>query len=156
MTFFRLKGTPNSKYYSLIYDNPKDEMPAEDVAMEEGENEDNDDKQERYTQLEKFRSKPNKNKLKHHTWMTETEKITLINIIKSLDKDCLLINTEKIQKMDDFTCEKRWAIWRKATTALNEICGTNYNMKKVKWSFTRMKCLRDTKYYSLIHDHPQK
>ena len=157
MTFFRIKSTPGSKYHPLIFDETNDEMSLPTTRRQpeyiiESPDEVNDDKHDTDSNIGNLKDKANKNNAKNKH-MTKAEKITLINVIKSLDKECLLKNAEKL---DSCTTAKRRAIWRQVVPALNEICGTNYDMKKLIWAFQRMKGTPGTKYFSLYHDHPPK
>ena len=82
--------------------------------------------------------------------LTGTERVTLINIIKTLDREHLLINAK--EGRDSGTTDKRKAIWRQVVPAFNEICGTNFDLKKLRYTFFRIKCTPNSKLYSLIYE----
>ena len=65
----------------------------------------------------------------HYKHLTGSEKITLINLIKTLDPERLLINAKE---KDSYTSERRRAVWHQILASLNKICGTNYDLRKLK------------------------
>ena len=88
-------------------------------------------------------------KAKH---LTATEKITLVNIIKSRDKEHILRKRGISSKRDTETTEKRKMLWAQILPAFNEICGTNYDIKKLKDTLHRIKKTPRWKSHSLLYD----
>ena len=82
--------------------------------------------------------------------MSSTEKITLVNIIKTLDTEYLL--RDKGQSKDDETVEKRKALWAQIVPAFNEICGINCDVKKLKDTLIRIKKTRRWIAHSVLYD----
>ena len=85
-------------------------------------------------------------------WLTGAEKLTLINIIKTLDKECLLINARNAMSLDNDTNSKRKDLWRQIVPAFNEICGTNYDLRKLRRFLFRIKSTPNSKYGALLHE----
>ena len=84
--------------------------------------------------------------------ITETERITLVNLIKTLDKDQLLMGDGSKQRSPEAK-EKRKVLWYRILSAFNEICGRNCDAQKLKNALNRIK--RNsviTKAHSLLYD----
>ena len=90
---------------------------------------------------------PGSHKGKH---LSSTEKITLVNIIKTLDTEYLL--RDKGQSKDDETVEKRKILWAQIVPAFNEICGINCDVKKLKDTLIRIKKTRRWIAHSVLYD----
>ena len=86
--------------------------------------------------------------------LTGTEKITLVNIIKTLDPDRLLIKAKGGGSYTSLNTDRRRDIWQRVMTTLNNICGTNYSLRKVQQTFFRWKATPDSKYYALLNNEP--
>ena len=82
--------------------------------------------------------------------MTSTEKITLVNLIKTLDTEYLL--RDQGQCKDDETIEKRKALWAQIVPAFNEICGINCDLQKLKNTLMRIKRTQKWKAHSVLYD----
>ena len=158
-TVNRIKAAPNSNPYSLLYDdaNESSGSTGKGDSAEGNEAGDNEDQASGSTvggdsgegkDPEGYKSK----RLHHPTGykhLTTTEKVNLINIIKTLDKEHIL---RGIYRKDGETKEERKALWRKIVPAFNDICGTNYDMGKLKRTVNRIKAAPNSKPYSLLYD----
>ena len=92
---------------------------------------------------------------KDHTGkhLTETEKLTLVNLIKTLDTERLLRNRRGIRiKKDSETMAKRRKLWGQIVPAFNEICGINCGKKKLQDTLVRIKNLPNSKSHSVLFD----
>ena len=90
---------------------------------------------------------PESHKGKH---LTSTEKITLVNLIKTLDREYIL--RDQGTAKDDETNEKRKALWAQIVPAFNEICGINCDLMKLKNTLLRIKRTRKWKAHSVLYD----
>ena len=93
-------------------------------------------------------SEPKNYKGKH---LTETEKITLVNLIKTLDRESILRSAGTLQR-DPETKEKRRALWAQILPAFNEICGINCDVQKLKATLNRIKRTTNWKSHSVLYD----
>ena len=93
-------------------------------------------------------SEPKNYKGKH---LTETEKITLVNLIKTLDRESILRSDGTLQR-DPETKEKRRALWDQILPAFNEICGINCDVQKLKATLHRIKRTTNWKSHSVLYD----
>ena len=83
--------------------------------------------------------------------LSESERITLVNLIKTLDKEEIL--RVKVLKQDSETKEKRKILWNQIVSAFNDICGRQCDVQKLKYALNRIK--RNaviTKAHSLLYD----
>ena len=83
--------------------------------------------------------------------LSEAEKITLVNLIKTLDKEDIL-RKGKHSKNHHATNEKRRALWSQIMSAFNEICGLDCDMNKLKNTLKRIKQTTYWKSHSLLYD----
>ena len=90
---------------------------------------------------------PGSHKGKH---LTPTERMTLVNLIKTLDTECLL--RDHGYNKDDEITERRKALWDQILPAFNEICGINCNLKKLKNQLIRIKHTPKWKAHSVLYD----
>ena len=90
---------------------------------------------------------PRSHKGKH---LTSTEKITLVNLIKTFDTQCLL--RDQGYAKDDEITEKRRALWAQILPAFNEICGINCDLKKLKNTLIRIKNTPKWTAHSILYD----
>lgn len=83
--------------------------------------------------------------------MSETEKITLVNLIKTLDKEDILRKGKDLGNHNE-TNEKRKELWSQIIPAFNEICGLDCDMRKLKNTLGRIKRTKNWKSHSLLYD----
>ena len=86
-------------------------------------------------------------------WLRETERITLVNLIITLDPEHLLRNRVNIGiNKDSEANAKRKILWVKIVAAFNEICGINWDMKKLKDTLIRIKNTPRWKSHSVLFE----
>ena len=83
--------------------------------------------------------------------LSEAERTTLVNLIKTLDNDDLLKSNGSMQRGPE-TAAKRKALWNKIVLAFNEICGTNCDKSKLKNTLNRIKHAPQWKSHSILYD----
>ena len=86
---------------------------------------------------------------KGYNHMTETERVTLVNLIKTLDKDQLLMGHGGKSRSTEAR-EKRKVLWIKLVSSFNEICGLDYDKGKVNAALNRIKRTPKWKAHSLL------
>ena len=69
-------------------------------------------------------------RVKAHTHMNETERVTLVNLVKTLDKDNMLRGNGRNERSHE-ACEKRKELWVQIVSSFNEISGLNYKKGKL-------------------------
>ena len=87
-------------------------------------------------------------KYKH---LSKTERITLVNLVKTFDEDCLLRTDGSMQRAPELQ-EKRDVTWNKITTAFNQISGTSCDIGKLKRMLARIKATPQWKAHSILYD----
>ena len=86
-------------------------------------------------------------------WLRETERITLVNLIKTLDTECLMRNQGNIGIIKDSkTNAKRKILWGQIVPAFNEICGLNCDKRKLKDTLIRIKSTPKWKSHSVLFE----
>ena len=88
---------------------------------------------------------PNSHKKKH---LTATEKVTLVNLVRTLDKE----NIIRDGKRDDKDSRKRRALWEQIVPAFNEICGINCGLRKLQDGFRRIVQNQTQPAFSLLYE----
>ena len=83
------------------------------------------------------------------THMNESERVTLVNLIKTLDKDRLLRGEGGKERE---AVEKRKVLWLQLVSTFNEICGLNYDKGKLKNALNRIKNTPSWKSHSLLFE----
>ena len=78
--------------------------------------------------------------------LPETERIMLVNLIKTLDVENVL-GRDGISRQ---LMAKRLALWEKIVPAFNEICGTNYDITKLKRTLNLIKKTPQWKSHSTL------
>lgn len=102
-------------------------------------------------------SRPNKQSTKpdrhrhpkgfHH--MSETERITLVNLVKTLDNGQFLVGIGNNSRAPEAR-EKRKVLWIQLVSTFNEICGLNYDKGKLKNALNRIRHTPSWKAHSLL------
>ena len=87
----------------------------------------------------------------HKGHLSSTEKITLVNLIKTLDTECILRDHSKTVSKS----ETRKGLWAQIVPAFNEICGLNCDEMKLKYCLTRIKRTTNWKAHSVLYDDSQ-
>ena len=83
--------------------------------------------------------------------LTETERITLVNLIKTLDEEDVI--KMKFACRDPEVRETRKLLWAKIASAFNEICGKTCDAVKLRQALNRIKRNTvNTKAHSLFYD----
>ena len=81
--------------------------------------------------------------------MSETERITLVNLIKTVDSEEIL---RKRMRKDSKTQEKRRGLWTQIVPAFNEICGNDFDKEKLDRALKRIKKNTNLKAHALLYD----
>ena len=116
----------------------------------------NDGKEDQFTYQKQCEEKIDGNEPEHtfprgFKHLSESERITLVNLIKTLDKEDIL--RMKVASRDLDTKEKRKTLWNQIVPAFNEICGRNCDVQKLKNALTRIKSNTViTKAHALFYD----
>ena len=82
--------------------------------------------------------------------MSATEKATLVNLIRTLDKENLL--RDHSRSLDTEIREARKQLWSQIVPAFNEICGSNCGQKKLYDAFNRVKTKPKSDAYAILYD----
>ena len=90
-------------------------------------------------------------KVRGFTHMNETERVTLVNLIKTLDKDQLLRGDGSKERNHE-AVENRKVLWVQLVSTFNEICGLNYDKGKLKAALNRIKTTPSWKSHSLLFE----
>ena len=83
--------------------------------------------------------------------LSETERITLVNLIKTLDNENLLRGNGSLQRAPEIQA-KRDGLWNQIVPAFNEICGINCDISKLKRTLVRIKSTPQWKSHSMLND----
>ena len=83
--------------------------------------------------------------------MSPTEKITLVNLIKTLDTECILRDHSHLLTKSEI----RKALWAQIVPAFNEICGLNCDETKLRNCFTKIKRATNWEAHSVLYDDSQ-
>ena len=81
--------------------------------------------------------------------MSETERITLVNLIKTVDSEAIL---RMRMRKDSKTQEKRRMLWKQIAPAFNEICGKDFDKEKLDRALKRIKTNTNLKAHALLYD----
>ena len=81
----------------------------------------------------------------------ETERITLVSLIKTLDKEQLLIHSKGGHPNLE-TLERRKMLWTQIVPAFNEICGLDCDAQKLERTLKRIKSTPKWKSHSILYD----
>ena len=81
--------------------------------------------------------------------MSETERITLVNLIKTVDSEAIL---RMRMRKDSKTQEKRRMLWKQIVPAFNEICGNDFDKEKLDRALKRIKMNTNLKAHALLYD----
>ena len=84
--------------------------------------------------------------------LSEAEQITLVNLIKTLDKEDIFRRAGKDLKNDTETIQKKKVLWSEIVPAFNEISGLDCDVKKLKRSLYRIKSTPSWKSHSHLYD----
>ena len=89
--------------------------------------------------------------------LSETEKITLVNLIKTLDTEHIFRkrlgkSRGKDLRNDHETNEKRKELWSQILPAFNEICGLECDLDKLRRTLGRIKRTTHWKSHSLLYE----
>ena len=87
-------------------------------------------------------------KYKH---LSKTERITLVNLVKTFDDEGLLRKGGTILRAPEN--QAKWdAAWDKIVSAFNEISGTDFDIVKLKRMLVRIKATPQWKAHSILYD----
>ena len=81
--------------------------------------------------------------------MSETERITLVNLIKTVDSEEIL---RKRMRKDSKTQEKGRMLWKQIVPAFNEICGNDFDKEKLSRALKRIKTNTNLQAHALLYD----
>ena len=84
--------------------------------------------------------------------LSPTEKITLVNLIKTLDTECILRDHSHLLTKSEI----RKALWAQIVPAFNEICGLNCDETKLRNCFTKIKRATNWEAHSVLYDDSQQ
>lgn len=82
--------------------------------------------------------------------LSATEKATLINLIRTLDRQNLL--RDHSNDRDPEIRDARRQLWNQIVTAFNEISGRNCGLKKLNNAFHRVKINPKCEAYALLYE----
>ena len=82
---------------------------------------------------------------------SDAEKLTFVNLIKTMDPEGLLKANGWKEKSYE-ALAKRSVIWDKLVPAFNEICGTNCDVRRLKHALIRIKKTPHWKSHKLLFD----
>ena len=88
-------------------------------------------------------------RVKAHTHMNETERVTLVNLVKTLDKDNMLRGNGRNERSHE-ACEKRKELWVQIVSSFNEISGLNYKKGKLAAALNRIKVTTNWQSHALL------
>ena len=94
----------------------------------------------------------NENELKNYKGrhLNGTQRITLVNLIKTMDNENIL--RARNRKRDHETQEKKNMLWKQVVPAFNEICGINCDAQKLDRTLRRIKSTPKWKSHSILYD----
>ena len=82
--------------------------------------------------------------------MSATEKATLVNLIRTLDRENLLRDHSNDRGPE--IREARRQLWSQIVPAFNDICGTNCGLKKLTNVLHRVKTNPKSDAYSILYE----
>ena len=83
--------------------------------------------------------------------LSKTERITLVNLVKTFDDDGLLRKGGSTLRAPEN--QAKWdAAWDKIVSAFNEISGTDFDIIKLKRMLVRIKATPQWKAHSILYD----
>ena len=83
--------------------------------------------------------------------LSKTERITLVNLVKTFDDEGLLRKGGSILRAPEN--QAKWdAAWDKIVSAFNEISGTDFDITKLKRMLVRIKATPQWKAHSVLYD----
>ena len=82
--------------------------------------------------------------------LSSTEKATLVNLIRTLDRENLLRDHSNDRGPE--IREARRQLWSQIVAAFNEICGSNFGLKKLKHVFHRVKINPKCEAYAILYE----